>query len=170
MEILIPIFSSFFALRLVSLAISIKNEKKIITQGGIQHGKLNSMLITLAHIAFYFSCLFEAYIGNHWQFDGIAQIGLGLLLFAYIILFCVIYQLRNIWTLKIYILPKHKINTSFLFKWVKHPNYFLNIIPELIGMAILCKASITFCVLFPVYLVLLFKRIKQEEKAMQHLM
>lgn len=169
MQNLIIIFIFFFTLRLISLAISIKNEKKIKSMGAIQYGKMNSMLLTLAHIVFYFSCLFEACKNEEWQLDSTSKIGLGLLIFAYTMLFYVIYQIRNVWTLKVYILPEHKINNTFLFKWIKHPNYYLNIIPELIGMAVLCKASNTFCILFPIYMVLLFIRIRQEERAMQHL-
>ena len=101
--------------------------------------------------------------------DSTSKWGLALLIFAYLMLFYVIYQLREVWTLKVYILPEHKVNKTFLFKWVKHPNYFLNILPELIGMALLCKAVFTFCLLFPIYLVILAVRIRQEENAMKHL-
>ncbi|GIJ93115.1 hypothetical protein CAPN002_03330 [Capnocytophaga stomatis] len=60
MKEVIIIFICFFVLRLVSLGISIKNEKRIIEMGGIQYGKFNSMLLTFAHVSFYFLCLFEA--------------------------------------------------------------------------------------------------------------
>ena len=168
-EVLI-IFVCFFALRLVSLAISIKNEKRIKQMGGVQYGATNSMLLAITHVLFYFLCLSEAIYKNQLSLDTTSAVGLGLLIFAYLMLFYVIYQLKEVWTLKIYILPNHKINTSFLFRWVKHPNYFLNIIPELIGVALLCKAYITLCVLFPIYLVILIIRIRQEEAAMKHLM
>ncbi|MFK8266418.1 isoprenylcysteine carboxyl methyltransferase family protein [Capnocytophaga cynodegmi] len=166
----IIIFVCFFALRLVSLAISIKNEKRIKQMGGIQYGKFNSMLLTLAHVSFYFLCLFEAIWKEHFSLDSTSKMGVALLVFAYLMLFYVIYQLKEIWTLKIYILPNHKVNKSFLFKWIKHPNYFLNILPELVGIALLCKAYITLCVMLPIYAVILTIRIRQEEAAMKHLL
>jgi len=52
---------------------------------------------------------------------------------------------------------------------VRHPNYFLNIMPELIGVALLCNAWTTLCVGFPLYLCLLVVRIRQEESAMREL-
>ncbi|MDO5105614.1 isoprenylcysteine carboxyl methyltransferase family protein [Capnocytophaga sp.] len=168
MKEIILIFSCFFALRLVSLAFSIKNEKRIKQQGGIQYGKFNSMLLTLAHIAFYFLCLFEA-IYKEQTLNTVSKVGIGLLIFAYAMLFYVIYELRDVWTLKIYILPDHKINNSFLFKWIKHPNYFLNILPELVGMALLCNAYTTLAVMLPIYAVILAIRIRQEEKAMEQI-
>ncbi|ATA88414.1 hypothetical protein CGC58_00890 [Capnocytophaga stomatis] len=169
MKEVIIIFVCFFVLRLVSLGISIKNEKRIKEMGGIQYGKFNSMLLTFAHVSFYFLCLFEAIRNEHFSLDFTSKIGVALLVFAYLMLFYVIYQLKEIWTLKIYILPNHKINKSFLFKWVKHPNYFLNILPELVGIALLCKAYTTLCVMLPIYAVVLAIRIRQEEAAMKHL-
>ncbi|VEJ19586.1 isoprenylcysteine carboxyl methyltransferase family protein [Capnocytophaga canimorsus] len=169
MQEVIILFVCFFGLRLISLAISLKNEKRIQALGGVQCGKLNSMLLTLAHISFYFLCLYEAIKNDNLLLDNTSKLGVALLVFAYAMLFYVIYQLREVWTLKIYILPEHKVNTSFLFKWIKHPNYFLNILPELVGMALLCKAYYTFCFLFPIYMIILSVRIYQEEVAMKHL-
>lgn len=169
MQEVVVLFCCFFILRLISLGISLRNEKRIKVLGGVQYGKVNSMLLAIVHIVFYFSCLFEAYYNHHLMLDSTSKWGLALLIFAYLVLFYVIYQLREVWTLKVYILPEHKVNKTFLFKWIKHPNYFLNILPELIGMALLCKAVFTFCLLFPIYLVILAVRIRQEENAMKHL-
>lgn len=103
------------------------------------------------------------------EFNTLSVWGVAILVFAYAMLFFVIYKLRDVWTLKLYIVPDHRIETSFLFKTVRHPNYFLNVIPELIGITLLCNAWITFCVGMPVYLAILFVRIRQEERAMKHL-
>ncbi|HEU2198705.1 TPA: hypothetical protein VU942_002116, partial [Streptococcus pneumoniae] len=51
-----------------------------------------------------------------------------------------------------------------LFRTVKHPNYFLNILPELIGLTLLSHAYVTFVLVFPVYAVILYRRIAEEEK------
>ena len=168
MENIFITFAIFFALRLMTLGYSIRNEKSIKKRGGIEYGKGNSLLLTIAHVAFYGSALYEAYITNA-SFDTFSYIGITFMLFAYLVLFHVIYKLHDIWTVKVYIVPNHRIERSFLFKHIKHPNYFLNIIPELIGTAFLCHAWRTFVVLFPLYCILLFVRIRQEEKAMHHL-
>ena len=75
-------------------------------------------------------------------------------------LFIVIKTLGGIWTLKLFILPNHPIIKSGLYKVTKHPNYFLNIIPELIGV-LLTHATYTTVLLIP-YAYFLFVRIKQE--------
>ena len=92
-----------------------------------------------------------------------------LLVLAFAVLFYVIAALKEIWTVKLYILPDHKINHAFLFKYIRHPNYYLNIIPELIGLSLFCHAKYTAIFGLPVYLIILFVRIKQEEQDMAHL-
>lgn len=168
MQYIFITFFAFFALRLVSLSFSIRNEKRLIKEGAVQYGKTNSLLLTLAHIAYYFGALYEAYATNA-VFNGYSAAGVGVLIFAYCVLFYVIYKLKDIWTVKLYIAPNQRIDRSFLFRTVRHPNYFLNIIPELIGVALLCNAWTTLCIGLPLYLCLLFVRIRQEEKAMKDL-
>lgn len=168
MQYITIIFIFFFALRLVSLSFSIRNEKCLLKKGAKQHGKLNSLLLALAHIAYYFGVLYEAY-SKGVEFNGISISGIGIMTFAYGMLFYVIYKLRDVWTVKLYIVPNQRIERSFLFRTVRHPNYYLNIMPELVGVALLCNAWTTLCIGFPLYLCLLIVRIRQEEAAMKEL-
>ena len=98
-------------------------------------------------------------------FNLLNGIGLIILIVAYIMLFIVIKTLGRIWTLKLFILPNHPIIKSGLYKVTKHPNYFLNIIPELIGVLLLTNATYTTLLLVP-YAYFLIVRIRQEEKLM----
>lgn len=162
------LFILFFAVRLFSLKISIQNEKRLIEKQAVQYGKKNSILLSIAHIVFYFSAIYEANT-NAYAFDNIAVAGFVVLFLAYLALFWVIKALGEIWTVKLYILPEHKINTAFLFRVIRHPNYFLNIIPELIGLGLMCHAWYTLTFILPVYLIILSVRIFQEEKVMKTL-
>lgn len=100
MQYIIITFAVFFALRLVSLSYSIRNEKRLISKGGVQYGKKNSLLLTLAHIAYYFSALYEAY-ARGIEFNTLSAWGVGVMAFAYVMLFYVIYKLHDIWTVKL---------------------------------------------------------------------
>ncbi|MBR0573832.1 MULTISPECIES: isoprenylcysteine carboxyl methyltransferase family protein [Pasteurellaceae] len=162
------IFISILGIRFYSLFISIQHEKYLIKRGAIQYGKKNSLLLSVTHIVFYIASIIESNI-NNTAFNGVSQIGLAILVFSIVMLFYVIYELKEIWTVKIYVLPDHQINHSFLFKYIKHPNYFLNIIPELVGLSLLCQSKYTAIIGIPIYLAILTVRIKQEERAMQHL-
>lgn len=168
MTYIIITFALFFMLRLVSLSYSIRNEKRIVQAGAVQYGKTNSLCLTLAHIAYYFSALYEAY-ATGVGFNLTSWIGVAVMAFAYLMLFYVVVKLHDVWTVKLYILPDHRIEKSFLFRVVKHPNYYLNIVPELIGVALLCNAWYTLAAGLPVYCIFLAIRIRQEENAMKGL-
>jgi isoprenylcysteine carboxyl methyltransferase (ICMT) family protein YpbQ len=97
----------------------------------------------------------------------ITLIGLLIYAFSMLILFTVIYQLKSFWTVKLIIAKNHELNESFIFKYFKHPNYFLNIIPELLAINLICKSWITLSIMLPIYLILLTVRIKQENLVMK---
>ena len=161
---IILIVFAFFILRLYSLVISIRHAKQLQLQGATEYGKRNSTWLALTHIAIYVSATIEAWL-QQTTMNSLSVIGLILMIFAYIILFMVIKTLGAIWTLKLYILPHHPIIKSGLFKITKHPNYFLNIVPELLGLLLLTQAGFTAPLLLP-YAYLLWQRIHQEERLM----
>lgn len=154
--------------RFITLFISIRNEKILRKNGAIEHGAKNSKILSIAHIFFYISCITEANIRGA-VFDKTSAIGLGILIFSLIMLFFVIRSLGQIWTVKIFILRNHKIVETPLFRLFRHPNYFLNIAPELVGLSLLCHAFYTAAIGLPVYAVILAVRIIQEERAMKFL-
>ncbi|PWT73090.1 MAG: hypothetical protein C5B59_14215 [Bacteroidetes bacterium] len=170
MSTYIPIIFYFFlSLRLLSILISSRNEKRLKKIGAIEFGKLNSIILVTAHALYYAAVMFEGYSNGAFFNDKIAQLGLALFVFSIIILYWVIFSIRHVWTVKLIIAPKkyHVINTGLLFKYIKHPNYFLNIIPELVGIALLFHAWTTLAIGLPIYLIPLIIRIVHEEKLMK---
>lgn len=107
---------------------------------------------------FYLGCFTEAYL-RHTTLDKIGFLGLGLLLFAFVMLVVVVRLLSEIWTVKLMIAKNHQFNGHWLFRVVKHPNYFLNIAPELLGIALLCHAWYTLLCVGPLYAFILGNRI-----------
>lgn len=89
--------------------------------------------------------------------------------FAYAMLFYVIYKLHDVWTVKLISFPIIALK-KLPFQNSRHPNYYLNIIPELIGVALLCNAWYTLLIGLPIYACLLAIRIRQEERAMKELL
>lgn len=161
---IILIVFGFFILRLYSLVISIRHAKQLQLQGATEYGKRNSTWLALTHIAIYVVATVEAWF-QQTTLNSLSVIGLVLITFAYLILFMVIKTLGPIWTLKLYILPQHPIIKTGLFKLTKHPNYYLNIVPELIGLLLLTQAGFATPLLLP-YAYLLWQRIRQEERIM----
>ncbi len=162
-------FYLFLILRLASIFISGANERKLKKMGAVEYGKKNSLLLVIAHFVYYGACAGEGILGGAFFHDGISYFGLALYIFSIIMLYYVIYTIRHVWTVKLIIAPPgyHIVNKSPLFKYIKHPNYFLNIIPELIGFALFFHAWITLLAGLPVYLIFLIIRIRQEEAVMK---
>ncbi|KJJ86042.1 isoprenylcysteine carboxyl methyltransferase family protein [Candidatus Omnitrophus magneticus] len=158
-------FITAIFLRCISLFISITNEKQLKRAGAREYGKFNSIMLATTHILFYFCAFFEAVIKSV-TIDNITFIGIAFYVFSIGILVIVIYELKGLWTIKLLIAKKHPINVSPLFKYFRHPNYFLNVIPELIGIVLICKAWFSAGFILPVYMFFLIMRIIQEEKAM----
>ena len=79
MQNIIITFIAFFVLRLLSLSYSIRNEKRLLKSGAVQYGKVYSLLLTLAHIVYYFSALYEAYTSgttfNYFSVCGVFIMG-----------------------------------------------------------------------------------------------
>ena len=151
---------------MIFLKRSIENEKRILSNGGQEFGVENTKRLTLAHIIFYLSCFVEAMV-HKTNFDGMSMVGLVLLIFSMLMLMLVIHLLGDIWTVKLMLVNNHKFVDHFLFRTVKHPNYFLNILPELVGLSLVSHAYVTFIFIFPVYAVILYQRIAEEEKLLQ---
>lgn len=168
MATIIILVTLFFVVRLVFLVVSIKNEKRLIAKGAVQIGEKTSKQLTVAHIAYYFSALISTCYFKV-NFNWVSAVGMVMVVVSLAILGYIIRELGEIWTVKVYIAPNHTINCSWLFRTFKHPNYFLNIIPELIGIGLLCQAWGVMVVGLPIYGVILTKRIREEEAAMKHL-
>ncbi|MBO0468684.1 hypothetical protein JZO73_14335 [Enterococcus plantarum] len=160
-SILYYLFSLLVLFRLVVLCISKNNEKKLFSKGAVEYGKNTSKCLAVLHTLFYFSAFFEG-VTTQVKADFISYIGIMLMALSFLVLLFVIKTLDYYWTVKLIIADHHKINNNWVFKTIKHPNYFLNIIPELIGITLLFHAWITFWVLCIPYGLVLYARIREE--------
>lgn len=153
-------------LRGLSLSISIRNEGRLKREGAIEYGKGGTVFLTSVSFLYAASAIVEGAL-RRVELDLIAAWGIAIHAFSMIVLFYVIYQLREVWTVKILIARQHRLVTSWFFRTIKHPNYFLNLIPEFIGLTLVLKAWLTAATLFPILLLAIGIRIVQEERAMR---
>lgn len=167
--VVILLFIVIASIRLLFLKISIKNEKNLVAEGAIQYGIKTTKLIVIIHILAYFMFFSQGIVNvleNKIHFDNIFYLGIIIYLFSLLSLIIVIKSLKHFWTVKIYISPKHIKIDNFLFKYIKHPNYYFNIIPEIISIAMIYRAWESLSIILPIYIILLYIRIKQEEEAL----
>ena len=169
MSVSLYIIFTFIALfRVIVLFISKQNEQELLESGGKEYGKTVSKLLAIFHTLFYFCALFEG-INKKVQFDSIGLIGILIIGLSFFILIRVIQILGKYWTVKLIFADKHTLNTNWLFKHVKHPNYFLNIIPELIGVTLVFHAWYTLLIFLIPYGVCLGLRIRKENQLLAKL-
>jgi isoprenylcysteine carboxyl methyltransferase (ICMT) family protein YpbQ len=163
----IIIFAGYaLALRGVTFAISFRNERRLRREGAIEYGRRGTAFLTGISVLYAASALAEGAL-RRAQFDAITVWGIAIHTFSMVMLFYVIYELRDVWTVRVLIARDHRLVTNWLFRNVKHPNYFLNLIPEFIGLTLVFKAWVTAAVLFPALLLAIGVRIVQEERAMR---
>jgi len=163
---LLAFFLVAMLMRLGSVAVSMRNEKALKAQGASEYGRHTSLLLALAHTAFYVSALVEGVWRStqptRWTMVGLILYGVSVMAFL-----LVWRGLNRFWTVKLLIASDHVLNQSALFRWVRHPNYFLNIIPELCGLVLVMGAWMVLVLGLPAYLLVLRRRIMEEEQVMR---
>lgn len=163
--LLLTLFIVAGLLRLGSVAISLRNEKALKAQGAVEYGRSTSQLLAAAHTLFYGGILAEG-LWRGTQPTRWTIVGMVLYLLSIVAFLLVWRALHRFWTVKLLIASDHILNQSALFRWVRHPNYFLNIIPELVGLALIMGAWLVLVLGLPLYLLVLRARIVQEEQVM----
>jgi isoprenylcysteine carboxyl methyltransferase (ICMT) family protein YpbQ len=160
----------FFAiaalLRLLTLAISRRNERELRAAGACEIGARNSTVMAVLHTVFYVGALLEG-LWRVTQPGLLNLVGVGLYVLGMLMLAWVIESLGRLWTVKILLSPTHQLNRHWLFRTVRHPNYFLAILPELVGLGLALGAWLVLLIGLPLYLVSLGVRIVQEERALR---
>ena len=155
-----------FAFRFAMLAVSVRHERVLRAEGAVEHGAPVSRLLATAHVAYYVAAAVEG-LERAPPFGAVAAVGLALYLFGAVMLLVVARLLGRLWTVKVLIAPDHALVRHPLFRKFRHPNYYLNIAPELLGFGLVLHAFATMSVGLPIYLVLLALRIRGEEAAMR---
>lgn len=152
--------------RLTTLAISIRNERALKLTGGQEFGKANSALLTLAHVAFYMSAISEYLWFAAPTPNFVSLLGVLVYLFGAIALIAVLRALGKLWTVKLILATDHVVVRSGPYRLMRHPNYFLNILPELVGFALALNSFMTLMIGLPLYAIPLVIRIRQEDRLM----
>jgi isoprenylcysteine carboxyl methyltransferase (ICMT) family protein YpbQ len=164
--VMILFAAAAFLFRIGTLLVSIRNERALKRDGGAELGAWNSALLAFVHLIYYLAAVVEATLRSA-AFDAVSVAGLILYGFGALSLLAVMRLLGRFWTVKLLIARDHQLVTHPLFRWVRHPNYYLNILPELIGLAVVLHAFITLVIGLLIYSVPLIIRIRQEETAMR---
>ena len=162
------IICAFIALfRFWTLYIALRNEKRLKSNGAREFGQGSTLALWVTTFAVYFAALFEGFYVRNVQFDRISVVGLAIYIFSALALVWVIRTLGPFWSGKVIISPHHELVVHPIFRKLKHPNYFLNMIPELIGFPLMLHAFVSLSIGLPLFLITLYFRISVEEQALK---
>ncbi len=167
MYIIVSILGAASFIRTISIIYSIIQEIKLKREGAKEFLTLNSILLIATCVAIYVTSIFEVLYIQKTQFDVITITGLVLYIFSMFILVLVISGLGGFWSMKVLIASKHVLKVKGIYKYFKHPNYFLNVIPEMIGIGLIAKSFYSTPMLFILLLIILFYRVKKETALMR---
>ncbi len=164
---LVLIVALIAAFRLWTLYVASSNEKRLKMQGAKEYGHGSTLAVWAATGAVYVGAAIEGSTFRHAQFDGVAAVGLGIYIFSALALLWVMQTLGAFWSGKVLIAPGHQLVVHPIFRAIKHPNYFLNMIPELVGFTIMLHAFVTLAIGLPLFLISIYFRIRVEEQVLK---
>jgi isoprenylcysteine carboxyl methyltransferase (ICMT) family protein YpbQ len=160
--------AAFIAIfRFWTLYVASTHEMRLKREGAVEYGHGSTLAIWAATAAIYVGSVIEGFSFRHAQFDRISAVGLAIYIFSALALLWVMQTLGPFWSGKVLIAPGHKLVVHPIFRAIKHPNYFLNMIPELVGFAIMLHAFVTLAIGFPLFLITLYFRIRVEEQVLK---
>jgi methyltransferase len=77
--------------------------------------------------------------------------------------------LGDCWTFRVIVVPQTVLVDAGPYRWLRHPNY-LGVVGELVGVAMMTGALVTGPVATVVFLILLAKRIRVEERTISSIL
>lgn len=146
--------------RLAELALSRRNGRRLLARGAVEAGRGHYPVMVAVHVAFYVCLVLEHRSWSpHWQ------LWLSLLLLAQLLRLWVLRTLGPLWTTRILVLPGSEPVRAGPYRFQRHPNY-LAVVIEIFSIPMLAGAYWTAAIFSLLNALVLFVRIREEEKAM----
>jgi methyltransferase len=157
-------FISFIILlRIGELLLSKSNEKWLLQNGAVEYGKKHYPFIVALHVLFLISMLVEYYIKQPSSYS------LFLLIFYFLLVafkVWVLLSLGKFWNTKIYRVANISLVKKGPYKYFKHPNYII-VILEIAVIPLIFHLYCTAIIFTLLNAIMLFVRIKEEDKALK---
>lgn len=158
------VFISFvILLRIGELILSKGNEKWLIQNGAVEYGQRHYPFIVALHILFIISLIIEYIARQPVTFN------LFILFFYFSLLtfkIWIILSLGKFWNTKIYHIPNFPLIKKGPYQYFKHPNYMI-VVAEIAVIPMIFQLYFTAVAFILLNAIMLFVRIKEENKALQ---
>jgi len=158
------LFISFvILLRIGELILSKRNEKWLIQNGAVEYGQKHYPFIVALHVLFIISLIFEYFRQQDPAYS------IFLIIFYFVLLafkFWIIISLGKFWNTKIYHIPNFPLIKKGPYQYFRHPNYMI-VIAEIAVIPMIFHLYFTAVTFTLLNAIMLFVRIKEENKALQ---
>lgn len=154
-------FIGYFAFRIRYLAISKAHERQILKEGGYEKGKAVTATLASLFLLYTFACPLEAYLTG-FTFDYLCFIGITINSISLYFLYKIVQILGDLWTVKLMVAKSHPLIKHPLIDFCKHPNYYLNITPEIISLSIIFHSWWSLATVGSAIFITLALRIREE--------
>ena len=148
--------------RIGELVLSKRNEKWLLQNEAIEYGKKHYPFILALHILFFISLFLEYSRQSDPTYNLFLIAVFGMLTALKV---WTISSLGKFWNTKIYHIPNTILITKGLYKHIKHPNYLIVII-EIAIIPLIFKLYYTAIVFTILNAIMIYIRIKEEDKAL----
>lgn len=152
--------------RLLELRLSRRNEAALRARGAVECARHQIPIMTAVHAGWLAGCLVEPWLA-HWTFrPALALAGCFAFACGQALRVLAMRALGARWTVRVLVLPDAPPVQQGVFRHVRHPNY-LGVILEIAGLPLIGGAYVTACAFSAVNGVLLWRRIRAEERALE---
>ena len=165
MTFIFLLFFIFLALqRLIELRLAKKNESLVREEGGVEYDADGYKHIVYMHVLFFISLLAEYFLLDR-GFNKFSALFFIIFLLTQILRYWAITSLGKYWNTKIIVVPNAELVKSGPYKYIRHPNY-IAVITEIAVIPLIFSCYITCIIFSAINIILLLRRIKIEEKAL----
>ncbi len=158
------LFISFIILlRIVELLYSKSNEKWLLQNDAIEYGKEHYPFIVALHVLFILSLIIEYALHQPIYFNFFL-----LVIYFFLLAFkiWIILSLGKFWNTRIYRITGVHLIRKGPYKYFKHPNYVV-VIAEIVVIPLIFNLYYTAAIFTLLNAIMLFVRIKEENKALK---
>ena len=162
---LLWIFAYLLMERVFELHLSRRHCRIMAAKGGREFYPETFPRMVALHSLFLLALLVESY---PWHIPVSLLTGVLLMLFGLLQLgryWCIV-SLGECWNTRIVMVPGGKVRKVGPYRWLSHPNYLV-VTLEFLLLPLLMQAPYTLALFFPANLLIVYQRIRLEEKALR---
>jgi methyltransferase len=160
----IALLASAFVPMLLETWLSTTNERRLRASGAIEPADDVYAWMQVGYPTSFLAMIAEAW----WRDNGLSTValaGAAIFIAAKLLKYWAIATLGNRWTFRVLVPPGSQRTLRGPYRSLRHPNY-VGVIGELVGFAVLARASVTGTLASVLFGLLLLARIRVEERAL----